>query len=42
MDVALYSTNGEVLKENISEEQRILAQEQLVESLEWYKKEEGM
>ena len=42
MDVALYSTNGEVLKENISEEQQILAQEQLVESLEWYKKEEGM
>lgn len=28
--------DGEVLKENISEEQRILAQKQLVESLEWF------
>ncbi|MBR4083927.1 MAG: hypothetical protein IKK33_06545 [Lachnospiraceae bacterium] len=28
--------DGEVLKENINEEQRILAQKQLVESLEWF------
>lgn len=28
--------DGEVLKENIDEEQRILAQKQLVESLEWF------
>ena len=28
--------DGEVLKENISAEQRILAQKQLVESLEWF------
>ena len=28
--------DDEVLKENISEEQRILAQKQLVESLEWF------
>ena len=27
--------DGEVLKENINEEQRILAQKQLVESFEW-------